>query len=112
MVCSAWHFPPRCPYVKYAQPSADARHFAAQNLRLHSRQCYWRALIRGLTLRQPYFLEAMTKKRRRLIPVRDFLEKRMHTMLQRANSLVDGAGSCLMRCKRAAAGECTRPCME
>mmetsp|Transcript_42458 Transcript_42458/g.137759 ORF Transcript_42458/g.137759 Transcript_42458/m.137759 type:complete len:341 (-) Transcript_42458:1135-2157(-) len=31
VVCSAWQFPPRCPYVKYAQPSADARHFAAQS---------------------------------------------------------------------------------
>mmetsp|Transcript_4125 Transcript_4125/g.12346 ORF Transcript_4125/g.12346 Transcript_4125/m.12346 type:complete len:333 (+) Transcript_4125:765-1763(+) len=31
VVRSAWHFPPRRPYVKYAQPSADARHFAAQS---------------------------------------------------------------------------------
>ena len=89
----------------------NARLFAARHLTLRARQCYWREVIASLTRKELYFRRAVASGRRKLIPVREYLHVRAQSMMQQANSALDGAGSCLMRCNRAPPGRCTRPCM-
>ena len=69
-------------------------------------------MIDGLTRVEPYFEDAVRRGRRELIPVREYLHGPFAGMLQRANSVLNGAGACILRCSRApqAAG-CKRPCL-
>ena len=56
-----------------------------------------RAVIDGLTRVEPYFEDAVRRGRRELIPVREYLHGPFAGMLQRANSVLNGAGACILR---------------